>query len=177
MALRNIKAIPVREHLAVGGAGFDPAALKRLYGAFDTARDALKHTTNPADQERVREVIGKTIFGLARHGYLNPDHLVTLATYRAKVFIDLRYCDAKRELQQRLIRQQFILLAENPIAPTRSAQRLSSHGGFAVWWHYSCTPQSSMTRTCRPSDSNEGVGAHLRVRRGVRRPLRAPAKS
>jgi hypothetical protein len=71
-------------------AGFDPAALKRLYGAFDTAWDALKDSTSAADQERVREVMGKTIFGLARHGYSNPEHLATLAAYRAKVFIDLR---------------------------------------------------------------------------------------
>jgi hypothetical protein len=71
-------------------AGFDPAALKRLYGAFDTAWDSLKDSTNPADQERVREVMGKTIFGLARHGYSNLEHLATLAAYRAKVFIDLR---------------------------------------------------------------------------------------
>jgi hypothetical protein len=34
--------------------------------------------------------MGKTIFGLARHGYSNPEHLGTLAAYRAKVFIDLR---------------------------------------------------------------------------------------
>jgi hypothetical protein len=34
--------------------------------------------------------MGKTIFGLARHGYSNPEHLATLAAYRAKVFIDLR---------------------------------------------------------------------------------------
>ena len=43
--------------------GFDPAALKRLYGAFDTAWDSLKDSTNPADQERVRgnlQVIGPT---------------------------------------------------------------------------------------------------------------------
>ena len=71
-------------------AGFDPAALKRLYGAFDTAWDSLKDSTSAADQERVREVMGKTIFGLARHGYTNPEHLATLAAYRAKVFIDLR---------------------------------------------------------------------------------------
>jgi len=71
-------------------AGFDPAALKRLYGAFDTAWDALKDSTNADDQERVREVMGKTIFGLARHGYSNPQHLATLAAYRAKLFIDLR---------------------------------------------------------------------------------------
>jgi hypothetical protein len=37
-------------------AGFDPAALKRLYGAFDAAWDNLKDSTNPADQDRVREV-------------------------------------------------------------------------------------------------------------------------
>jgi hypothetical protein len=71
-------------------AGFDPAALKRLYGAFDAAWDNLKDSTNPADQERVREVMGKTIFSLDRHGYSNPQHLATLAAYRAKIFIDLR---------------------------------------------------------------------------------------
>jgi hypothetical protein len=71
-------------------AGFDPAGLKQLYGAFDAAWDSLKDSTNPADEERVREVMGKTIFGLARHGYSNPQHLATLAAYRAKVFIDLR---------------------------------------------------------------------------------------
>jgi hypothetical protein len=70
--------------------GFDPAALKRLYGAFDTAWDALKESTKPSDRERVREVMGTTIFGLARHGYSNPEHLAALAAYRAKVFIDLR---------------------------------------------------------------------------------------
>ena len=70
--------------------GFDPAALKRLYGAFDTAWDTLKDSTSAADQERVRELMGKTIFGLARHGYSNPQHLAKLAAYRAKVFIDLR---------------------------------------------------------------------------------------
>ena len=71
-------------------AGFDPAALKQLYDAFDTAWDSLKDSTSPDDQQLLREVMGKTIFGLARHGYTNPDHLATLAAYRAKVFIDLR---------------------------------------------------------------------------------------
>jgi hypothetical protein len=71
-------------------AGFDPVALKQLYGAFDTAWNSLKDSTSPDDQQLVREVMGKTIFGLARHGYTNPDHLATLAAYRAKVFIDLR---------------------------------------------------------------------------------------
>ena len=71
-------------------AGFDPAALKQLYGAFDTAWDSIKDSTNAADRDGVREVIGKSIFGLARHGYSNRDHLAILAAYRAKVFIDLR---------------------------------------------------------------------------------------
>ena len=70
--------------------GFDPAALKRLYAAFDTAWTSMKDSTRVDDHEGVREVMGKTIFGLARHGYTNPDHLATLAAYRAKVFIDLR---------------------------------------------------------------------------------------
>jgi hypothetical protein len=70
--------------------GFDPAALKQLYGAFDTAWDIIKDSTCDADRERCREVMGKTIFGLARHGYNNPEHLATLAAYRGKAFIDLR---------------------------------------------------------------------------------------
>jgi hypothetical protein len=71
-------------------AGFDPAALKQLYGAFDTAWDSIKGSTSAADRDGVREVIGKSIFGLAQHGYSNSDHLAILAAYRAKVFIDLR---------------------------------------------------------------------------------------
>ena len=58
--------------------GFDPAALKRLYGAFDTAWDTMKDSTSAADQEPVREVMGKTIFSLARHCYTNTDHLAAL---------------------------------------------------------------------------------------------------
>lgn len=76
--------------MRVARAGFDPAALKHLYGAFDTAWDNVKHSTSAADRDVVREVMSTTIFGLARHGYCNRDHLVTLAAYRAKVFIDLR---------------------------------------------------------------------------------------
>jgi hypothetical protein len=72
-------------------AGFDPAALKQLHGAFDAAWEAMKDSTSQADRDRVREVMGKAIFGLARHGYCNTKHLATLAAYRAKVFIDLRY--------------------------------------------------------------------------------------
>lgn len=71
-------------------AGFDPAALKRLYGAFDAAWDQVKDSTSDADRESVREVLGKTIFSLARHGYSNADHLAAFAAYRGKVFIDLR---------------------------------------------------------------------------------------
>ena len=71
-------------------AGFDPAALKQLYGAFDAAWDGVKDSTSAADRDRVREVMGKAIFGLARHGYRNADHLARLAAYRGKVFIDLR---------------------------------------------------------------------------------------
>ena len=75
---------------ADGRAGFDPAALKQLCGAFDTAWDSVKDSTSAADRDGVREVIGKSIFGLARHGYSNSDRLAILAAYRAKVFIDLR---------------------------------------------------------------------------------------
>lgn len=70
--------------------GFGSAALKQLYGAFDTAWHSMKDSTDEADHETVREVIGKTIFCLARHGYSNPEHLATLAAYRAKTYIDLR---------------------------------------------------------------------------------------
>jgi hypothetical protein len=72
-------------------AGYDPAVLKRLSGAFDTAWDSVKDSTPAADVERVRERMGRTIFGLAQHGFRNVDHLATLAAYRAKVFSDLRY--------------------------------------------------------------------------------------
>ena len=71
-------------------AGFDPAALEELYGAFDAAWDTLKDLTSEADRDSVRNVMGKAIFGLARHGYTNADHLATLAAYRGRVFIDLR---------------------------------------------------------------------------------------
>ena len=72
-------------------AGFDPAALKQLYGAFDTAWDSIKDSTNDADRDTVRDVMGKAIIGLARHGYTNADHLATLAAYRGRAFIDLRW--------------------------------------------------------------------------------------
>jgi len=71
-------------------AGFDPAALKELYEAFDAAWDTLKDLTSEADRDSVREVIGKTIIGLARHGCTNTDHLATLGAYRGRAFIDLR---------------------------------------------------------------------------------------
>jgi hypothetical protein len=72
-------------------AGFDPAALKQLYGAFDSAWDSIKDSTAEVDRESVRDVMGQAIFSLARHGYTNADHLATLAAYRGKVFIDLRF--------------------------------------------------------------------------------------
>jgi hypothetical protein len=71
-------------------AGFDPAAMKMLYGAFDAAWDSIKDSTSEADRDSVREVVGKAIFGLARHGYRNVDHLAALAAHRGRVFIDLR---------------------------------------------------------------------------------------
>jgi len=73
-----------------GRAGFDPAALKQLYGAFDTAWDSIKDSTNDADRDTVRDVVSKAIFGLARHGFKNADHLATYGAYRGKLFIDLR---------------------------------------------------------------------------------------
>jgi hypothetical protein len=72
-------------------APFDPTALKQLYGSFDEAWDRMKDSTSEADRDGVREVIGKTIIGLARHGYTNSDAVATLATYRGQMFIDLRY--------------------------------------------------------------------------------------
>jgi hypothetical protein len=72
-------------------AGFDPAALKQLYGAFDAAWDSIKDSISETDRDSVRDVVGKAIFGLARCGYNNTDHLATYGAYRGKVFIDLRY--------------------------------------------------------------------------------------
>jgi hypothetical protein len=71
-------------------AGFDPVALRQLDGAFDAAWDSIKDKTSDADRENVREVVGKAIFGLARHGYRNADHLATYGAYRGRLFIDLR---------------------------------------------------------------------------------------
>jgi hypothetical protein len=71
-------------------AGFDPAALKQLYGAFDAAWDSIRDSTSEADRESVRDVVSKAIFGLARHGYRNADHLATYGAYRGRLFIDLR---------------------------------------------------------------------------------------
>ena len=72
-------------------AGFDPAPLKQLYGAFDTAWDNIKDSTSEADRDSVRDVVGKAIIGLARCGYKNADHLATYGAYRGKAFLDLRY--------------------------------------------------------------------------------------
>lgn len=71
-------------------AGFDPAALKQLYVAFDTAWDSIRDSTSEADRESVRNAVGKAIFGLARHGYRNAEHLATYGAYRGRLFIDLR---------------------------------------------------------------------------------------
>jgi hypothetical protein len=70
---------------------FDPKALKQLYGAFDAAWDTIKDFTPEKDHDRAREVVGKAIFGLARHGYRNPTHLAQYGAYRGRVFIDLRF--------------------------------------------------------------------------------------
>jgi hypothetical protein len=71
-------------------AGFAPADLKQLYGAFDAAWEQVKGSTGDGDRDNVREVVGKAIFVLVRHGVTNTDHLATLAAYRGKQFIDLR---------------------------------------------------------------------------------------
>lgn len=70
---------------------FDPTALKQLCGAFDAAWSRMKDTTSDADRDSVRDAIGKSIIGLARHRYTNTDKLAALAAYRGQMFIDLRY--------------------------------------------------------------------------------------
>jgi hypothetical protein len=55
--------------------GFDPAALKQLYGAFDSAWDTVKEQANERNRDGAREAIGKAIFGLAKTGYRHPEHL------------------------------------------------------------------------------------------------------
>ena len=71
-------------------AGFDPVALKQLYGAFDTAWDNIKDSTDEADRDSVREVVGKAIFGLARHGYSNTTRLAHYGAYCGQLYNDLR---------------------------------------------------------------------------------------
>ena len=70
--------------------GFDPAALKQLYGAFDSAWDAIKHSATERNREGAREAIGKAIIGLAKTGYRNPAHLARYGAYQGQLFIDLR---------------------------------------------------------------------------------------
>ena len=70
--------------------GFNPAALKSLYGAFDVAWDEVKHHATDTNRELVRDAVGKAIVGLARTGYRNPEHLARYGAYQGKLFIDLR---------------------------------------------------------------------------------------
>jgi len=69
---------------------FDPSALKQLYSAFDKAWDTIKDATAEADRDKVRDVVGCAIFGLARHGYSNTLHLARYGAYRGRQFLDLR---------------------------------------------------------------------------------------
>jgi hypothetical protein len=71
-------------------AGFDPVALKRLYGAFDTAWDNIKDSTNEADRDSVRNVVSKAIFGLARHGFSDTTRLAHYGAYCGRLYNDLR---------------------------------------------------------------------------------------
>ncbi len=70
--------------------GFDPAALKQLYVAFDSAWDAVKESATDRNREGAREAVGKAIFGLAKTGYCNPEHLAKYGAYQGRLFIDLR---------------------------------------------------------------------------------------
>jgi hypothetical protein len=42
------------------------------------------------NREGAREAVGKAIFGLAKTGYCNPEHLAKYGAYQGRLFIDLR---------------------------------------------------------------------------------------
>jgi len=44
-------------------AGFDPVALKQLFGAFDIAWDEVKGLTTKANRDGARDAVGKAIVG------------------------------------------------------------------------------------------------------------------
>jgi hypothetical protein len=70
--------------------GFDPAALKQLYSAFDTAWNEVEGLTSKANREGARDAVGKAIIGLAKTGYRHPKHLANYGVYQGRLFIDLR---------------------------------------------------------------------------------------
>jgi len=70
--------------------GFDPAALKQLFGAFDMAWDEVKDLTSEANRESARDAVGKAIVGLAKTGYRHPRHLANYGAYQGRLFVDLR---------------------------------------------------------------------------------------
>ena len=70
--------------------GFDPAALKQLYSAFDTAWSEVEGLTSKANREGARDAVGKAIVGLAKTGYRRPEHLANYGVYQGRLYIDLR---------------------------------------------------------------------------------------
>ena len=70
--------------------GFDPAALKQLYSAFDTAWNEVEGLTSKVNREGARDAVGKAIIGLAKTGYRHPKHLANYGVYQGRLFIDLR---------------------------------------------------------------------------------------
>ena len=84
-------------------AGFDPAALKQLFRAFDLAWDEVKDLTSDANREAARDAVGKAIVGLAKTGYRHSQHLANYGAYQGRLFVDLRgamsfRCDSAKVL-------------------------------------------------------------------------------
>jgi len=70
--------------------GFDPAALKQLYSAFDMAWNEVEALTSKPNRDGARDAVGKAIIELAKTGYRHPEHLANYGVYQGRLFIDLR---------------------------------------------------------------------------------------
>lgn len=69
---------------------YDPADLRKLYQAFDTAWSSIEHETTDRNREAVRDAVGKAIIGLAKVGHDDMAQLANYGAYQGRSFIDLR---------------------------------------------------------------------------------------